>query len=135
MTHGGDYAPLVVGEAEREEVVRPPDNVVRPRRFGRTPLVGPVIATMMVAVVGASEIVGRGRDFGAFCGVVPRHRRPRRPNDPRVAVGARQQRGSGSPVRTSPEDSLLASGRFMLGDTNLYRRSAMADRPDDRAPR
>jgi transposase len=42
------------------------------RRLMSVPGVGPMIATAMVAAIGGGEAFGRGRDFAAWLGLVPR---------------------------------------------------------------
>ena len=36
------------------------------------PGIGPIISTAVVAAIGTGEAFGRGRDFGAWLGLVPR---------------------------------------------------------------
>jgi len=42
------------------------------RRLMSVPGIGPIISTAMVAAIGTGEAFGRGRDFGAWIGLVPR---------------------------------------------------------------
>jgi transposase len=42
------------------------------RRLMSVPGVGPIISTAVVAAIGTGEAFGRGRDFGAWLGLVPR---------------------------------------------------------------
>jgi transposase len=42
------------------------------KRLMTVPGVGPIISTAMVAAIGAGDIFARGRDFGAWLGLVPR---------------------------------------------------------------
>jgi transposase len=42
------------------------------RRLMTVPGVGPIISTAMVAAIGAGDIFAKGRDFGAWLGLVPR---------------------------------------------------------------
>ena len=54
---------------EIEEISRREDNC---RRLMSVPGIGPIISTAMVAAVGTGEAFDRGRDFGAWLGLVPR---------------------------------------------------------------
>src|SRR5262249_28216387 len=54
---------------EIEEVSRSEDNC---RRLMSIPGIGPLISTAMVAAIGTGEAFGRGRDFGAWLGLIPR---------------------------------------------------------------
>jgi transposase len=54
---------------EIEEISRREDNC---RRLMSVPGIGPMISTAMVAAVGTGEAFDRGRDFGAWLGLVPR---------------------------------------------------------------
>jgi transposase len=45
------------------------------RRLMSIPGIGPMISTAMVAAIGEGETFERGRDFGAWLGLVPRRRR------------------------------------------------------------
>lgn len=42
------------------------------QRLMSVPGIGPIISTAMVAAIGTGEAFGRGRDFGAWLGLVPR---------------------------------------------------------------
>ena len=42
------------------------------QRLMSVPGIGPIISTAMVAAIGTGEAFGRGRDFGAWIGLVPR---------------------------------------------------------------
>ena len=42
------------------------------QRLMSVPGIGPIISTAMVAAIGGGEAFGRGRDFGAWLGLVPR---------------------------------------------------------------
>ena len=42
------------------------------RRLMSVPGIGPIISTAMVAAIGTGEAFDRGRDFGAWLGLVPR---------------------------------------------------------------
>ena len=42
------------------------------QRLMSIPGIGPMISTVMVAAIGSGEAFGRGRDFGAWLGLVPR---------------------------------------------------------------
>ena len=42
------------------------------RRLMSVPGIGPIISTAVVAAIGTGEAFGRGRDFGAWLGLVPR---------------------------------------------------------------
>lgn len=42
------------------------------RRLMSVPGIGPLISTAVVAVIGTGEAFERGRDFGAWLGLVPR---------------------------------------------------------------
>ena len=55
--------------AEIEEISHKEVNC---RRLMSVPGVGPVISTAMVAAIGAGDAFERGRDFGAWLGLVPR---------------------------------------------------------------
>jgi hypothetical protein len=52
-----------------EEISRKETNC---RRLMSVPGIGPMISTAMVAAIGAGEAFERGRDFGAWLGLVPR---------------------------------------------------------------
>jgi transposase len=43
------------------------------QRLMSVPGIGPIISTAMVAAIGTGDAFGRGRDFGAWLGLVPRH--------------------------------------------------------------
>jgi transposase len=55
--------------AEIEEISRSEENC---RRLMSVPGVGPLISTGVVAAIGTGEAFERGRDFGAWLGLVPR---------------------------------------------------------------
>jgi transposase len=42
------------------------------QRLMSVPGIGPIISTAMVAAIGTGDAFGRGRDFGAWIGLVPR---------------------------------------------------------------
>jgi transposase len=42
------------------------------QRLMSVPGIGPIISTAVVAAIGTGEAFGRGRDFGAWLGLVPR---------------------------------------------------------------
>ena len=54
---------------EIEEISRQEDNC---QRVKSVPGIGPLISTAMVAAIGTGEAFERGRDFGAWLGLVPR---------------------------------------------------------------
>ena len=55
------------------------------------PGIGPMISTAMVAAIGKGEAFERGRDFGAWLGLVPRQYSTGGRTDPRAHLQARQQ--------------------------------------------
>ena len=54
---------------EIEEISQHEDNCIR---LMSVPGVGPLISTAVVAAIGSGEAFNRGRDFGAWLGLVPR---------------------------------------------------------------
>jgi transposase len=61
-------------------------------RLISVPGVGPLISTAVVAAIGTGEAFNRGRDFGAWLGLVPRQYKYRSALDPRQHLQAGQPR-------------------------------------------
>ena len=62
-----DRIEAITGEIER--IGKGEENC---QRLMSVPGIGPIISTAMVAAIGTGEAFGRGRDFGAWLGLVPR---------------------------------------------------------------
>jgi transposase len=60
------------------------------RRLASSPGVGPIIASAMVAAIGNGSAFARGRDFGAWLGLVPKQSS----TDDRTILGAISKRGN-----------------------------------------
>ena len=54
------------------------------------PGIGPIISSAMVAAIGTGDVFSKGRDFGAWLGLVPKQISTGRPHDPRQDIEARQ---------------------------------------------
>jgi Transposase IS116/IS110/IS902 family len=59
-------------ETISREIEEISQNEANCRRLMSVPGVGPIISTAMVAAIGTGEAFERGRDFGAWLGLVPR---------------------------------------------------------------
>jgi transposase len=68
------------------------------QRLMSVPGVGPIISSAMVAAIGKGDAFGKGRDFTAWLGLVPRQTLDWGPHDPRQDIEAWQSLPAG-PVR------------------------------------
>ncbi len=59
-------------EAVTREIEEISQSEANCRRLMTIPGIGPLISTGMVAAIGSGEAFGRGRDFGAWLGLIPR---------------------------------------------------------------
>ena len=59
-------------------------------RLMTVPGIGPIISSAMVAAIGTGDVFSKGRDFGAWLGLVPKQISTGRPHDPRQDIKARQ---------------------------------------------
>ena len=60
------------------------------KRLMTVPGIGPIIASAMVAAIGTGDVFSKGRDFGAWLGLVPKTNLHRRPHHPRQHIKTRQ---------------------------------------------
>jgi transposase len=60
------------------------------KRLMSVPGIGPIISSAMVAAIGSGDVFGKGRDFGAWLGLVPKTNLDRRPHHPRQDIETRQ---------------------------------------------
>jgi transposase len=68
-------------------------------RLMTVPGIGPIISSAMVAAIGTGEAFSKGRDFGAWLGLVPKQIFDGRPNHPWQPIKTRQSL-SARPVRS-----------------------------------